>query len=236
MSTIKQHQEMGYDRSAGMFSPDGLILQVEYAEKAVNLGSTVMGITTKEGVVLIGDRKIRSKLLVKNSFKKVFEIDEHIGVTGAGAMSDGRRLIEEAQGIAQKHKVSYQNPIDTLSLVKDVANIQQYYSQAGGLRPFGVSFLIGGFENNEGHLYQTTPSGMYMKFRAFAIGAQSLKANEKLEESYKEGMKTEEAIKFGLKIFKEVLGEDYSSERFDIATITESGFERLDESRIKKLG
>jgi proteasome alpha subunit len=235
MSTIKQHQEMGYDRSAGMFSPDGLILQVEYAEKAVNLGSTVMGITTKEGVILIGDRRIKSKLLVKDSFKKVFEIDEHIAVTGAGAMSDGRRLIEEAQGIAQKHKVSYQNPIDTLSLVKDVANIQQYYSQAGGLRPFGVSFLIGGYEEEKGYLYQTTPSGMYIRFLAYAIGSHSLKANEKLEEVYKEDMKTQDAIVMGLKVFKEVLGEDYSYERFDIATITKEGFNRISTSDIKKL-
>ena len=74
VENIKQHQEMGYDRSSGMFSPDGLILQVEYAEKAVKLGASVMALTTSEGVVFIGDRKISSKLLVKDSFKKVFEI------------------------------------------------------------------------------------------------------------------------------------------------------------------
>ncbi len=226
MSTIKQHQEMGYDRSAGMFSPDGLILQVEYAEKAVKLGATVLGITTKEGVVLIGDRKMKSKLLVKDSFKKVFEIDEHIGVTGAGAMSDGRRLIEEAQSIAQKHKVTYQNPIDVLSLVKDVANIKQYYSQAGGLRPFGVSFLIGGFENNQGYLYQTTPSGVYLRFLAYSIGSLGDKINEKLEETYKEGMSTKDAIKYGLSLFEEVLGDEFSKERFDIAVIDKKGFNR----------
>ena len=234
--TIKQHQEMGYDRSSGMFSPDGLILQVEYAEKAVKLGATVLGITTKEGVVLIGDRKIKSKLLVKDSFKKVFEIDDHIGVTGAGAMSDGRRLIEESQAIAQKHKVSYQNPIDILSLVKDIANIQQYYSQAGGLRPFGVSLLVGGYENNKGYLYQTTPSGMYLRYHAHSIGHLGDKINEKLENSYKENMTNEAAIKFGLKLFKEVLEEEYSIERFDIAIVSKEGFKRLDPNEISKLG
>ena len=86
MSNIKQHQEMGYDRSAGMFSPDGLLLQVEYAEKAVKLGSSVLGITTKDGIIFIGDRKIKSKLLVKESFKKIFEIDSLIVVGGSGVM------------------------------------------------------------------------------------------------------------------------------------------------------
>jgi proteasome alpha subunit len=227
MENIKQHQEMGYDRSSGMFSPDGLILQVEYAEKAVQLGATVLAMTTKEGVVFIGDRKISSKLLVKDSYKKVFEIDSHIGVTGAGAMSDGRRLIEEAQNIAQKHRTTYHDAMDILPLVKDIANIQQYYSQSGGLRPFGVALLIGGMDAGKPVLYQTTPSGMYIQFLARSVGSLSNKINEKLEEKYSDKLDNKKAIALGLDIFKEVLGDEFSKDRFDIAQVTSSGFERL---------
>jgi len=219
MDNIKQHQEMGYDRSAGMFSPDGLLLQVEYAEKAVKLGSTTLGISTKEGIVFIGDRKIKSKLLVKDSFKKVFEIDTHLLVAGSGVMSDGRRLIEQAQVTAQEHKVKFQNPIDIISLVKDIANIQQYYSQAGGLRPFGVSLLIGGIENGKPVLYNTTPSGIYMRFLARSIGNLGDKINKELEDKYKENMSNKDAIKFGLYLFKTVLGDEFNKERFDIMSI-----------------
>ncbi len=236
VDTIKQHQEMGYDRSVGMFSPDGLILQVEYAEKAVRLGPSVLALTTKEGVVFIGDRKVKSKLLVKDSFKKVFEIDDHIAVTGSGAMSDGRRLIEQAQVTAQEHGVKFQSPIDVLTLVKEIANIQQYYSQAGGLRPFGVSLLIGGIEGEKPVLYQTTPSGMYMRFLAWSVGSLSDKINEKLDKEYKEDMTNDVAAKLGLKLFKEVLAEEYDSERFDVAYLTKNGFMRLKTSDIKKLG
>ena len=235
-NTIKQHQEMGYDRSVGMFSPDGLILQVEYAEKAVKLGATVLGIVTKEGVVFIGDRKITSNLLVKDSFKKVFEVDDHLGITGAGAMSDGRRLIEESQNIAQKHRVNYQNPMDTISLVKDIANIQQHFSQSGGLRPFGVALLVGGYENGSGLLYQTTPSGMFMQYLARSVGSLGDDINAKLEERYKKDMSNEEAIKLGLKVFKEVLTNEYDTARFDVGYVSESGFTRLDDNEIKKLG
>ncbi|MDA3855982.1 MAG: archaeal proteasome endopeptidase complex subunit alpha [Candidatus Woesearchaeota archaeon] len=235
MNSIKQHQEMGYDRSVGMFSPDGLLLQVEYAEKAVKLGTSVLAITTKEGLVFIGDRKIKSKLLVKNSFRKIFDVDNHILVSGAGVMSDGRRLIEQAQNIAQEHKVKFQNPIDILSLVKDVANIQQYYSQTGGLRPFGVSLLIGGIEDGESKMYVTTPSGIYMRFLARAVGTLGDKINEGLEEEYKANMSNTDALKLGLKLFKVALDEEFDLERFDVVFVDlNEKVTRLDSSELKK--
>lgn len=237
MDTIKQHQEMGYDRSVGMFSPDGLLLQVEYAEKAVKLGSSVLGIVTKEGIVFIADRKIKSKLLVKDSFKKIFTVDDHIAVSGSGVMSDGRRLIEQAQISAQEHKVKFQNPIDILTLVKEIANIQQYYSQAGGLRPFGVSLLIAGIEDNTPLLYQTTPSGIYMRFLARCVGNLSDKINHDLEKEYKENMTNNDAIKMGLSLFKKTMEEDYDVERFDVGYLDlKEKLTRLTTEQIKKLG
>lgn len=235
MATIKQHQEMGYDRSVGMFSPDGLILQVEYAEKAVQLGTTVLAITTTKSVVFIGDRKITSKLLVKNSLKKIFKVDNHIAITGSGAMSDGRRLIEQSQYIAQDHFVKVQTPIDCVALVKDLANIQQHYSQSGGLRPFGVALLIGAYENEEAHLYQTTPSGMYIKFKARSVGSLSKDVNEVLENEYKESLSTQDALNLGIKAFKEALKDEFNIERFDIAVLDKEGFKRFEDSEIKKL-
>lgn len=235
MENIKQHQEMGYDRSVGMFSPDGLILQVEYAEKAVRLGASVLGITTNEGIIFIGDRKIKSRLLIKDSFKKVFEVDSHIAVTGSGAMSDGRRLIEQSQIIAQEHRVNFQESIDVLHLVKDIANIQQHYSQSGGLRPFGVSLLIGGIEDKKPVLYQTTPSGMYMRFLARSVGSLENQINEGLEKHYNEKLSNNQAIELGLKLFKENLKDEFDLERFDIAILDlNEKFTRLNQQEITK--
>ena len=81
-----QHQVMGYDRSATMFSPDGHILQVEYAEKTVRLGSASIGIVCADGVVILADKRINDSLMIAESANKIFEIDEHIVATAAGIL------------------------------------------------------------------------------------------------------------------------------------------------------
>ena len=54
-----QHQVMGYDRTATMFSPDGHLLQVEYAEKTVRLGPSSIALVCKDGVVMIADKRLK---------------------------------------------------------------------------------------------------------------------------------------------------------------------------------
>jgi len=132
-----QHQMMGYDRAITMFSPDGRLLQVEYAKKTVRQGSTAIGIVCTDGIILVTDKRIVDKLIVPESVEKIWKIDEHIGVTASGIISDGRVLIERAQVLAQQHKVTYDSPIDIISIVKDVANLKQWTTQSGGYRPFG---------------------------------------------------------------------------------------------------
>lgn len=145
---MKITQKMGYDRSITMFSPDGRLLQVEYAKKTVRQGSTAIGIACKDGVVLVSDKRIVSKLIVPESVEKMFQIDDHIAVTAAGIISDARVLIERAQIKAQQHRVTYDTGIDVLSVVKDMSDLCQFTTQSGGLRPFGVSLLVGGVDES----------------------------------------------------------------------------------------
>ncbi|MGV8141178.1 MAG: archaeal proteasome endopeptidase complex subunit alpha, partial [Candidatus Woesearchaeota archaeon] len=83
-----QHQMMGYDRAITMFSPDGRLLQVEYAKKTVRQGSTAIGIVCKDGVILVTDKRIVDKLIVAESLEKIWQADDHIAITAAGILSD----------------------------------------------------------------------------------------------------------------------------------------------------
>ena len=230
-----QHQMMGYDRAATMFSPDGHILQVEYAEKTVRLGSASIGMVCKDGIVIIADKRIKDKLIVEESANKVYEIDEHIAATAAGILSDARILVERSQVIAQQHRVTYDSPIDTETIIKETADIMQSLTQYPGARPFGVAIMIGGV-NSETKLYISDVTGNYVAYKATAIGENDEKIKEQLRIKYKEDLSIEEGIKLSLKIFKEILGKNFNVERFDVGIISikDKKLKRLNGEQLKK--
>jgi proteasome alpha subunit len=213
-----QHQQMGYDRAAQTFSPDGHILQVEYAEKTVRLGSASIGMICKDGVLLISDRRQKDKLVVESSANKILEIDEHIMVVAAGIVSDARVLIDKARVAAQQHRVTYDSEANAEAIVKDIADIKQQFTQYGGARPFGVAMMIAGY-NGSPKLYATDVTGNYLEYKAYAIGENDEKTKEKLRQEYKESLTCEDGVKLALKIFKEIQGENFDKARFDIGMI-----------------
>ena len=224
-----QHQVMGYDRSATMFSPDGHILQVEYAEKTVRLGSASIGIKTKDGVVIIADKGYKDELIVPESADKIYEIDEHIMASAAGILSDARILINQTRIIAQQHKVTYDSPIDVESVIREISDIKQQYTQHPGVRPFGVALMIAGKNGAECKLYTSDITGNYFEYNAIAIGENDEKIKEELRREYRKTMTTKEAIKLGVDIFKRILGAKFDIQRFNIAHIDNQ------EGKLKKL-
>ena len=230
-----QHQVMGYDRAATMFSPDGHILQVEYAEKTVRLGSASVGFVCSDGVVILADKRMNDSLMVSESANKVFEVDNHIIGTAAGILSDARVLTERAQLIAQQHRVTYDSAIDVLSIIKDISDIKQQFTQHPGVRPFGVSVMIAGIDNRN-RLFVSDITGNYFEYYASAIGENDEKIKEMLRKEYKQVMKIDEAIKLGLSIFKEVKGKNFNIDNFDAAFVPSSDkkIQRLNGDKLKK--
>lgn len=214
-----QHQVMGYDRAATMFSPEGHILQVEYAEKTVRLGSASIGFVCSDGIVILSDKRVSDKLIVKESANKIFEIDDHIIGSAAGILSDARVLVERAQLLSQQHKVTYDTPTDILSIIREISNIKQQYTQHPGVRPFGVSIILAGIDDKT-RLYVADITGNFFEYKATAIGENDEKIKEILRKEYKEDLSIEDAIKLGLNIFKDIKGKAFVAEDFDVASIS----------------
>lgn len=215
-----QAQIMGYDRTPAMFSPEGHLLQVEYAEKTVKLGAASIGMVCADGVLIVADKKIKDELMLPKSAAKIYEIDSHIAATAAGILSDARILIDRAQLLAQQHRVTYDSAIDTESIIKEIADIQQFLTSYGGTRPLGVNMLVVGINiDNNAHLFVTDVIGNYFGYRATAIGEDDEKIKELLRKEYKETLNIEEGIKTSLGMFRRILGKNFDIIRFEAAYV-----------------
>lgn len=190
--------QMGYDRAITVFSPDGRLFQVEYAREAVKRGTTAAGIKAKDGVVLLVDKRITSRLIEAESIEKIFQIDEHIGVATSGLVADARALVDRARVEAQINMVSYDEPISVDVLAKKICDHKQTYTQYGGVRPYGTALLIAGVDGKIPRLFETDPSGALLEYKATAIGAGRNAFMEVFEEKYNDEMTVEEAIMLGM--------------------------------------
>jgi proteasome alpha subunit len=213
---------MGYDRAITIFSPDGRLFQVEYAIEAVRRGTTAVGAKGKDGVVFVVER--RQLALQENiGSEKLFKIDDHVGVAIAGLTADARTLVEQARVHAQVNILSYNEKVSVLETTRDLCDQMQLYTQNAGVRPFGVSLLVGGVDPDNGtKLYMTDPSGAFWGYYSTAIGAGAPNAREFLSKEYKQDMSLEELKILLLKTLKQVIEGDLDENRFEMCEITTS--------------
>ena len=223
-------KQMGYDRAIVVFSPEGRMYQVEYARKAVEKATTAVGVTFANGIVLVAGRTLQ-KLLVPESVEKISKIDEHIGIASCGILADSRVLIDYARVRAQVNRMTYNESIEVSSLVKDICDRKQRFTQVGGIRHFGVSLLVAGM-NDTPHLFETDPSGTLREWKAQAVGRGVKEAKKVLVDEFKDGMAKEKAIDLALKALK--AGERKLTLRSTEMGIIENGkFLELDRNVLK---
>ncbi len=224
-----QHQQMGYDRTATMFSPEGHLLQVEYAEKTVRLGSSSIGMVCMDGIFILADKRNKDVLVVPSSAQKIYEIDAHILSSVAGIVSDARVLIEKSQILAQQNKITYDSPIEPELIIKEISNLKQQFTQYGGARPFGVSIMIAGLQNKKGRLYSSDITGNYYEYYAEAIGEDDSKIKELLRKKYKKEINLKKGIELAIEIMKKVKGDKFKIDRLELAYL------KGDEGKIRRL-
>jgi proteasome alpha subunit len=210
---------MGYDRAITVFSPDGRLYQVEYAREAVKRGTTAVGIKAKDGVVLIVDKRVSSKLLEPASIEKIFKIDEHIGIASSGLVGDARSLVDRARVECQINRVSYDEPIEVDALAKKLCDHMQNLTQYGGIRPYGTALLICGFTDGEGRLFETDPSGTLLEYKATGIGIGRPAAMKIFEDEYNPEISVKDAILLGLKALHSATEGKFEMETVEMGVI-----------------
>jgi proteasome alpha subunit len=230
-----QPGQMAYDRAITVFSPDGRLFQVEYARVAVLRGTTTAGVKYKDGVVLMADKKMTSRLVVAKSIEKISQIDEHIGCATSGLVADARVLVDYARVASQINKITYSEKITVELLVKKICDYKQAYTQYGGVRPFGTALLVGGCDEKGVHLYETDPSGSLTAYNAGSIGDGRNTVMEIFEDKFKDNMDFEEAIGLGLEALQRASETPLRSSAVEVGIVEmDKKFYKLDEVELQK--
>jgi proteasome alpha subunit len=231
-----QAGHMAYDRAITVFSPDGRLFQVEYAREAVKRGTTTVGVKFKDGVVLIVDKRLSSKLIEPKSIEKIFKIDSHIGCATSGLVADARALVDRARIECQVNAFNYSEDLAVETLVKKICDFKQSYTQYGGVRPFGTAMLMAGIDASGPHLYETDPSGAMMAYKAGGIGAGRNEVMEVFEKDFKDNMTQTQAVNLGLKALSAANENNLKSEVVEIAIINpEKEFHTLSSEEVVKV-
>ncbi|PVU93292.1 hypothetical protein BB559_003351 [Furculomyces boomerangus] len=225
---------MSYDRALTVFSPDGHLFQVDYAQEAVRKGTCAVSVRGKDSVVLGVEKKTVLKLQDPRTFRKIHMLDEHIFLASAGLNADARVLVDRARTQCQSHRLTVEDPATVEYITRFVAETKQKYTQSGGRRPFGVSTLIIGLDpDSTPRLFQTDPSGNYYEWSANCIGRGSDVIKEYLEKSYTENMDETEAITLTIKSLMEVV--QTGAKNIEIVSISKGGIRRLSIPEVEEI-
>eukprot|EP00475_Leptophrys_vorax_P012644 TRINITY_DN1903_c0_g1_i2.p1 TRINITY_DN1903_c0_g1~~TRINITY_DN1903_c0_g1_i2.p1 ORF type:complete len:249 (+),score=67.05 TRINITY_DN1903_c0_g1_i2:39-749(+) len=210
-----------YSFSLTTFSPSGKLVQIEYALNAVSAGKTALGIKAHNGVVIATEKKAGSVLLDETSLQKVHNITGNTGVTYSGMGPDFRVLLKRGRKSAQKYKRMYGEDVPVSQLVREIATVMQEFTQSGGVRPFGVSLLAAGYDDDGPQLYQIDPSGSYWAWKASAIGKRQLSAKSFLEKRYENIQGLEDAIHTAILTLKEGMEGQVTEHNIEIGVVGE---------------
>jgi len=208
-----------YSFSLTTFSPSGKLVQIEYALNAVQSGGTSLAIKATNGVVLATEKKLASALIDHTTLQKINVITDHIGLVYSGMGPDSRVLIKKGRKIAEQYFRVYKERMPVSQLVRELATVMQEYTQSGGVRPFGVSLLVAGYDETGPHLYQVDPSGSYWAWKASAIGKNMINANTFLEKRYTNEIELEDAIHTAILTLKEGFDGQLTESNIEIGII-----------------
>lgn len=220
------------------FNPEGRIFQVEYAREAIKLGSTAVGVLSKDGVVLVVEKRLASPLIEPSSVEKILEVDSHLGTAMSGLVADARILVDKARVEAQSHTFSHNETIKVRSVAQTMSDTAMGFGKGDDMpsRPFGVALLLAGVDEEGPQLYHVGPSGSYTQWEAKAIGSGEEGAQSALLEEYKKNMSLDDAMKLAVKVLKQVMEEKIDEKNVEVATVTkEFGFRIVDKETIQKV-
>jgi len=196
----------GYDLSASQFSPDGRVFQVEYAQKAVENSGTAIGLVGSDGIVFAVEKIVTSNLFEIGTNRRIFNVDEHVGLACAGLLADARAIVDVARSEAENFRSDYGLPVSCKYLIDRVSSYLHAYTLYSAVRPYGCAMLMASYLDNKPSLYVADPSGHCYGYFGAAIGKAKQNAKTEIEKLKLKELTCRQLLKEAAKIIH--LGHD----------------------------
>lgn len=208
-----------------------MMAQNNTASQLALKGTTTIGVVCKDGVVLASDTRVTMGFFVAHKFgKKVYRIDEHLGMTIAGTVADAQRVVDILIANAQLYRINMNRPMPVNAAARITANLLAY------ARGLAVQILIGGVDETGPHMFNLDPFGSLTEEKFVSTGSGSPIAYGVLEDAYHEEMSAQELLPVVVKAVNAAMKRDVASgNNYNVAVIDKNGYRELSEEEKSKL-
>ncbi|NHI94019.1 MAG: proteasome subunit beta [Candidatus Lokiarchaeota archaeon] len=201
--------------------------------------TTTLGIISNDGVILAADRRVSAgeSFIASKQGEKIHKIDEFIGISIAGLVSDAQDLIDRLRAEFKLYKYERGYQISLSAAAQLTAKI--FHSSFRQGMPLYTEIIIAGLdkEKNEPHLYVLDPSGALIPDKYFiSTGSGSPVSYGVLEGNYKRDISREDAVKLAVRALNAAIERNpHTGNGIDVAIITKNGYELVSEEKINEI-
>jgi proteasome beta subunit len=203
------------------------------ASQLVLKGTTTLGVVCKDGVILASDTRVTMGFYVAHKFgKKVYKIDDHLGITIAGTVADAQRVVDILIANAQLYKINMNRPMPVSAAARLIANLLFSVRYV----PLATQVLIGGVDETGPHVFNLDPLGSLTEEKVVSTGSGSPIAYGVLEDNYREGMSVNELLPIIVKAVNAAMKRDVASgNSYNVTVIDENVYRELTDEEKSKL-
>ena len=203
------------------------------ATQLVLKGTTTIGVVCKDGVILASDTRVTMGFYVAHKLgKKVYKIDDHLGMTIAGTVADAQRVVDILTANAQLYRINLNRPMPVNSAARLVANLLF----SARYVPLATQVLVGGVDDTGPHVFNLDPFGSLTEEKSVSTGSGSPIAYGILEDKYKENMPIVEVLPIVVKAVNAAMKRDIASgNNYNVIVIDNNGYRELTEEEKSKL-
>jgi proteasome beta subunit len=188
-------------------------------------GTTTIGVVCKDGVILASDTRVTMGYYVAHKFgKKVYKIDDYLGMTIAGTVADAQKVVDILTANAQLYRINMNRPMPVSAAARLVANL--LFSNR--YLPLATQVLVGGLDDAGPHVYNLDPYGSLTEEKSVSTGSGSPIVYGILEDAYREGMTIAELLPTVVKAVNAAMKRDVGSgDNYNVTVIDKNGYREL---------